>query len=118
MPDELKDQPAEAKLSSIEGNLFAALFNFSDKTMKLARQSSLDDDKLKLVAERIKRLLGDTTAEISRTNDFSNLAHRLDSTYAEVKRLVDEWSDPHLDVACRARFAPKVIDTCVENSST
>ena len=107
MPDELKDQPAEAKLSSIEGNLFAALFNFSDKTMKLARQSSLDDDKLKLVAERIKRLLGDTTAEISRTNDFSNLAHILDVAYAEVKRLVEELSDPHLDEAMPNKRRPK-----------
>lgn len=94
MPEEPRDQPAEPNLSSIEGNLFGALFSFHEKTMKLLRQASLEDDKLNVVTVRITRLLEDTTAEMERTKDFSNLAHRLDAAYAEVKRLVDESSDP------------------------
>ena len=91
MQDVPKDQPAESNLSSIEGNLFGALFNFNDKTMKLLRKSSLDDDQLNVVIQRIQRLLENTTAEMARTKDYSNLAHSLDIAYAEVKRLVDEF---------------------------
>jgi ElaB/YqjD/DUF883 family membrane-anchored ribosome-binding protein len=93
MPEVPRDQPAEPNLSSIEGNLFGALFSFHDRILKLLRQASLEDDKLNVVTERIKRLLEDATAEMERTKDFSNLAHRLDAAYDEIQQFVDESPD-------------------------
>ena len=58
--------------------------------------SSLDDEKLNLVADRIKTLLADTTAEVERTKDL-NVAGRLEAAYDEVERLVDELSGLHGD---------------------
>jgi len=107
MQGEPSDKPDGPNLASIEGNLFGALFIFNDKTTKLLRQSSLDDDKLKVVTERIQRLLEDATAEMVRTKDFSNLTHRLDTAYGELKRLVEDLSDPHLDVATPRKRRPK-----------
>ena len=89
-----KKRPAEPNLSSIEGNLFGALFSFHKELMDLMRQSSLDDEKLNLVADRIKTLLADTTADMERTKD-ANVADRLEAAYDEVQRLVDELSGSH-----------------------
>ena len=96
MSEQSKKQPTEPNLSSIEADLFGALFNFHKKSMDLLRQSSLDDEKLNLVADRIKTLLADTTAEVERTKDL-NVAGRLEAAYDEVERLVDELSGLHGD---------------------
>jgi len=56
--------------------------------MALVRHSSLDDEKLKVVADRIKTLLDTVTAEMKQTN----LTERLEAAYGEVKWLVDELS--------------------------
>jgi hypothetical protein len=81
-------------LASFEANVLGALFGFYKKTIALLRQSSLNDEKKKLVGERICQLMEDATEEMKRSRDW-NLAGRLDSAYEEVKRLVDELSDPH-----------------------
>ena len=94
MPEVPRDQPAEPNLSSIEGDLFGALFSFHDKILKLLRRASLEDDKLNVVTERIKRLLEDATAEMERTMNL-NLAGPLESAFEEIKGMVDELSDPH-----------------------
>ena len=107
MQGEPSYQPDGPNFASIEGNQFGALFISYDKTTKLLRQSSLDDDKLKVVSERIQRLLEDSRAEMVRTNDFSNLARRLDTAYGELKRLVEDLSDPPLDVATPSKRRPK-----------
>jgi hypothetical protein len=91
MPEQNKEPPAEPNLASIEENLFGVLFEFHTKAMDLLRQSALDDDELNLVADRIKTLLDDITAEIKRTKDC-NVAGRLEAAYDDVKRLVDELS--------------------------
>jgi len=93
--DEQTNEPRDKpNLASFEADLFGAIFGFHNKTMTLLRQSSLDDDALDLVADRIKQLLDDATAEMKRTKDM-NLAGPLESAYEEVKNMVDELSDPH-----------------------
>ncbi len=57
--------------------------------MALLRQSSLDDEQLELVADRIKTLLEDANAEIKRTKDL-NVTGSLEAVYDEIKLLVDE----------------------------
>jgi hypothetical protein len=76
-------------LASFEGNVFEALIGFQTKVMAVLRNSSLNDDQLKLVTDRIKSLSSDVTAGMERTKDF-DVANRLDAVYDEVKRLVEE----------------------------
>jgi hypothetical protein len=78
-------------LASVEADLFGGVFGFHRKAMTLLRQSSLDDDKMKVVADRINTLLDDATAELKRTQQM-NIKERLEAAYDEVKRLVDELS--------------------------
>lgn len=94
MPQQNEKRPAEPDLSSTESSLFEAMFGFHNKVMALLRQSSLDDEKLKLAADRIKTLLADTTAEMVRMKDF-DVEGRLEAAYEEVQRLVDELTGSH-----------------------
>jgi len=59
--------------------------------MTLLRGSSLDDDKMNVVADRITTLLDNVTAEMKRTQQI-NLTERLEAAYGEVKRLAEELS--------------------------
>ena len=79
-------------LASFETYLFGALFGFHRKAMDLLRNSGLDDDKMKLVADRISQLLDDATAEMKRTKNL-DLSGPLESAYEEVKRMVEELSE-------------------------
>ena len=88
------NSPDKPNLASFEGNLFGALLDFHKKVMDLLRNSGLDDDKLKLVSERIEQLLADATAEMKRTKNL-NLAEPLEATYEEVKSMVEELYKPH-----------------------
>jgi hypothetical protein len=87
----MTDQPNKPTLASTEADLFGAIFGFHKKTMTLLRQSSLDDEKLNVVADRIKTLLDAVTAEVKGMQEI-NLTERLEAAYSEVKRLVDELS--------------------------
>ena len=82
-------QPNKPSLASVEADLFGAIFGFHQKTMTLLRQSSLDDEKMKVVGERIKTLLDNATAEMERTQQM-NVTERLAAAFEEVKRLVEE----------------------------
>jgi hypothetical protein len=84
----MTEQP-QPNLASVEANLFGTLFAFHKKTMTLLRESSLDDEKMAVVADRIKMLLDDAIAEMKRTMN-PNVAERLDAAFEEAKRLVDE----------------------------
>jgi len=84
-------EPTQPKLASVEADLFGTLFTFHKKTMTLLRQSSLDDEKMKLVGDRIKTLLDKVTAEMKQTQQF-DLTQRLEAAYEEAKRLVAELS--------------------------
>ena len=86
----MTEQP-QPNLASVEADLFGTLFAFHKKTMTLLRESSLDDEKMKVVADRIKTLLHDATADMTQLQPI-NLAERLDAAYEETKRLVDELS--------------------------
>ena len=87
--DAQTNEPADkSNLIAFEGNLLGTLFGFHEKVMDLLRNSGLDDDKLKLVSERIAQLLVDATAEMERTKNL-NVAGPLDSVYEEVKNMVD-----------------------------
>jgi hypothetical protein len=83
--------PAQPTLASVETDLFGVIFGFHTKTMTLLRQSSLDDEKLKVVADRIKTLLDTATAEMNETQQM-NLTQRLQAAYDEVKLLVNALS--------------------------
>ena len=95
--DQSSKPPDTPSLDSIEGGLFGALFGFHQKAMALLREADLDDDKLDLVADRIKLLLEELTARMKHTNDF-DLQGPLESAYEEVERLVDELSKSSGDV--------------------
>ena len=81
--------PSPPTLASAEADWFGTLFGFHMKTMTLLRESSLDDEKMKVVADRINNLLDDATAELKRTQQM-NIKERLEAAYDEVTRLVDE----------------------------
>ena len=78
-------------LASLEGDLFGTLFGFLMKSMTLLRESSLDDEKRKLVADRLNSLIADVTAEMTQSQQV-NLTERLEAIYDEVKRLIKELS--------------------------
>lgn len=82
---------AQPTLASAEANLFGALFAFHKKIMTLLQESSLDDENLKVVSDRIKTLLDTATAEMKVTQQM-NLTEKLGTAYEEAKRLVDELS--------------------------
>ena len=87
----MTEQTPKAPLVSVEADLFGALFGFHKKTMTLLRQSSLDDEKMNFVRDRIKTLLANATAEMEKSQQF-NVTECLDAAYCEVKRLVDDFS--------------------------
>jgi hypothetical protein len=80
-------------LHSVEGDLFGAVFGFHRRVVALLRAANLDDDKLNIAAERIESLMTEAKEHIEATGDL-NIQPRLDSMYEEVKRLMDELSDP------------------------
>jgi len=81
-------------LVSVEANLFGLLFAFHKKTMTLLRESSLDEEKQKVVADQLKILLDEATADMKATQQM-NLAERLDAAYDEVNRLVEKLAASH-----------------------
>ncbi len=81
--------PSGPTLASLEGDLFGALMGFHMKTMTLLRESSLNDEKRKLVGDRLNSLIADATAEIKQAQQV-NLTERLEGIYGEVKRLIEE----------------------------
>lgn len=91
MAEQINEPLDQQSLASVEADLFGPLFAFHKKVMALLRQSSLNDEKLKVAEDRIKALLDTVTAEIKKTQQF-NVTERLEAAYSEVKRLVDELS--------------------------
>jgi hypothetical protein len=87
----MTEQPNNQPLASLEADLFGTLIAFHKKTVTLLRESSLDDEKLKVVGDRIKTLLDNAIAEMKETKQ-PNVAERLDAAYEEAKRLVEELS--------------------------
>ena len=128
--DEQTDKPQDnPDVTSLEGDLFGALFGFHEQTTELLRQSSLGDDKLALVADRIEQLLDDAIAEIKRTKN-QNLVGRLEAVYEEAQRMVDELSEqgtirdqmekiygetPPADIPWNIESPPKALVELVEN---
>jgi len=87
----MSEQPNKPPLDSLETDLFGSLFGFHEKTMTLLRQSSLDEEKLNVVSERIKTLLDAVITDMEGTQQM-NLTERLETAYDEVKRLVEALS--------------------------
>jgi hypothetical protein len=85
-------KPDNQPIASLEADLFGTLFAFHKKTVILLRESSLDDEKKKVVADRIKTLLDAAIADMKTTRQ-ANVAERLEAAYQEAKRLVDELSN-------------------------
>jgi len=74
-----------------DADLCGMLFDFYVTTTALLRQSSLDGAKVKVVVERIDRLMDDATDEAKRSPEW-NLTEWLDSAYQEVQSLVEKLS--------------------------
>ncbi len=91
MNEQTTKLPSGPDLASTEADLLGAVFGFYQRTMALLPRSSLDGEKVKVVAERIKRLMDETAEEAGRSQDL-NLAGRLDSAYEEVRDLVEKLS--------------------------
>jgi hypothetical protein len=87
----MPEKPKEPLLASVEADLLGALLGFHKKTMLLLRQSSLNDEQQNVVADRIKTLLDNATAEVKRSQSL-NVTKRLQRVYEEVRRLVNELS--------------------------
>jgi len=85
----MTEQPKKQPLASVEAELFGTILGFHKKAITLLRESSLDDEKLKVVGDRIKTLLDDATADMKATQQ-ANLSERLEAAYEEAKKLVDE----------------------------
>ena len=96
----MTEQPKKQPLAAVEADLFGGIMEFHKRTMTLLRESSLDDEKLKLVGDRLKTLLDDATADMKATQQ-PNLSERLEAAYEEAKRLVDELS--HSDDGKKAK---------------
>ena len=90
-PREERKPVDEPSLASVEGDLFGALFGFYEKAMVLLRQSSLDDEKLKLAGEAIQGVFAKVTDEMKRTRNL-NLTGPFEAGYEELCRLVEELS--------------------------
>jgi len=78
-------------LASFEGDLFGALFDFYEKAMALLRQSSLDEEKLKLAGKAIQGVFAKVTDEMKRTRNL-NLTGPFEAGYEDIRRLVKELS--------------------------
>ena len=96
MDEKSKKPQGKPDLASFEADVLGAVFGFYQKTITLLRQSSLDEEKKKVAGERICQLMQNVSDEVKRSRDW-NVGGRLDSAYEEVKRLVDELSNPHGD---------------------
>lgn len=90
-PQKPQDKP---NLASFEADALGALFRFYGRIVPLLRQPSLSEEKKNVVGEHICRLLQSVTEDMERSRDW-HVAERLESAYEEVKRLVDELSNPH-----------------------
>jgi hypothetical protein len=89
----MAEQPVKSSAVSVEADLFGSLFGFYEKMITLLRESSLNDDKKKIVADRIKTLLDAMIAETPQKQQL-NLTERFEAAYGEVKGLVDQLSGP------------------------
>jgi len=78
-------------VASVEGDLFGTLVGFHKKVMALVRQSSLNDEQMKVVGERINSLLDNVLAEMESPQQM-NLTERLEAVYGEVKKLIEKLS--------------------------
>ena len=87
----MTEQPNTPTVTAVEADFFRTIMEFYTKTTTLVRQASLDDEKKKVVSERINALLDDVTAEIKRTKQWS-LTEPLQVVYVEVERFVEELS--------------------------
>jgi hypothetical protein len=71
----MTQRPNRPSLASVEADLCEAVFGFHKKAMTLLRDSALDEERLHVVAHRIKVL-----------------KERLEAAYDAVRRLVDQLS--------------------------
>jgi len=91
MKKQTDNRPPQPTFASVETDLFGALFGCHKKVTTLLREAALGDEKLTVVADRIKMMLEKVTAEIKQGQPL-DVRQRLDAAYEEAKRLVDELS--------------------------
>ena len=84
----MAELPPKTPLADIESDLFGAIFGFHTKVTTMVRGSSLDDEKLSVVTDRIKTLLKAVTVGLNGSQQVS-VTKQLESAYDEVERLVN-----------------------------
>jgi hypothetical protein len=89
----MAEQPNKPSAASVEADLFGSLFGFYEKMIALLRESSLDDERRKIVADRIKTLIDAMIAEMQQKQQL-NLTEQLEAACGDVKGLVDQLSGP------------------------
>lgn len=75
MSEQPKTDPSQPSLASVEADLFRELFGFHEKTMTLLRQSSLNEEKLKVVVDRIKTLHDKVAIDLNRFLSCREMRH-------------------------------------------
>ena len=90
-PKRATKPPLQPSIASVEADLFVAILEFHQKVMTLLRGASLDDERLGVVADRIKALLDAASADMTEPQQ-ANIKERLETAYSEVRRLVHQLS--------------------------
>ena len=87
-PDESEDK---ATIATVEGDLFQAEADFYRKSLRLLRQFSSDDEKLKSLSRRIKQVMESVLDEIRHSPDL-DVARRIESAYKNIQHYAKELS--------------------------
>ena len=91
MPEQMAEDADKPDLASVEVDLFGALLGFHQKTVTLLRQSSLNDEKRKLLSERINLATQTVLDELKRSKTWK-LTGLLESAYEDIRRFAEELS--------------------------
>lgn len=91
MSEQAPKPSSSPPLASVEADFCGTIFGFFTRTISLLRESSLDGDQRKIVAERIHSLIDNATVEMKQTKQL-DLTKPLQAAYDEIKRLIEELS--------------------------
>jgi hypothetical protein len=92
MEENRKPAAVESNMDSFEGGLFGTLLQFYQQTVRLVRESSLNEDTKIDLYQRLQLRLDELAHELESRSGSSahNLTDRLKAIYNEAKRMVDE----------------------------
>jgi hypothetical protein len=94
MVDDASRPQDEPTVNSVEADFRGLLSDLHERVITLLRQSSLDENGLKLLAKQMKVVIqnvGDDLKQIKQMEDW-NPAGRLESAYEEIRGFAEELS--------------------------